>query len=85
MTFMPKYGRLARWGAPAAAAAAAPAPAPLAELSEDRPPIPADWQTLAWPALRALAAGLAPDDAPIRTKADALARIEAELQARAEA
>jgi len=55
-----------------------------ADVTDPGPIIPDDWRELSWPNLRSLAAGLSPDDAPVKTKADAIARIEAELQARAQ-
>jgi hypothetical protein len=46
---------------------------------EAKKPIPEGWQELPWNELRALAAGLYDDDAPIKNKADAIARIDAYL------
>lgn len=44
--------------------------------------IPSDWRDLPWPKLRSLAASLSTADAPVINKADAVARIEAEIERR---
>ncbi|KLK91419.1 hypothetical protein AA309_20200 [Microvirga vignae] len=96
MSWIPRYGRLVR-RAPVSAPADEPTDA-LQQPAEDatpgapenepeqRPepvPIPEDWRALPWNDLRALAAGFSAQDAPVRNKADAIARIEAELATRA--
>lgn len=46
-------------------------------------PIPADWRSLAWPALKSLAAKVS--DETIKSKDDAIAAIEMELERREKA
>jgi predicted DNA-binding transcriptional regulator AlpA len=41
--------------------------------------IPPDWRSLPWPQLRSLATSLARNNVPVKTKAEAVARIEAKL------
>jgi len=49
-------------------------------VDNSQPFIPNEWQDLDWPALKALAASISAG--PIKTKADATAAIEAEIQRR---
>lgn len=52
-------------------------------FSPERHPLIAsgEWKELSWPKLKSLAANLSDDDAPVTTKADAIARIEAVIAA----
>lgn len=85
MVFTPKFGKLVRravaagGGSPLDAEPAAPPPAVPAP---DLYPIPDDWQSLPWPQLRSLAANISDTDGPVHNKAEAIARIEAELARR---
>ncbi len=52
------------------------------EAGADLHPIPDDWRELSWPALKSLAAAVS--DEKIKSKEDAVAAIEIELERRAE-
>lgn len=77
MVFLPRFGTLVRHAVAAGGGSPVEATAPLATPPLPPEAIPADWLTLSWPKLRALATALDPQGEAISTKAQAIARIEA--------